>query len=115
MPRPSTPAATQEDNAEVLALATQVAQQMGTLSPPQAFALYAQFEKHKENIQPLLDALYAQCRLQLPHTPLRHGLTALDAVAHAKRTLYKNGNFQLAVELMLLDFCQNTPERTAQA
>lgn len=67
------------------------------------FGLYGQFEKWKESIQLLLDMLY-KCyhdKLNMSEN-LQADLLSLEAISTAKKDLYHNGNFQMAIELMLL-------------
>jgi DNA polymerase III delta prime subunit len=76
-----------------------------------AFALYQKLEKYKESketLQQLLDCMYhvyggkiaiASKENQFPQ---EKWLTAVSAISHTKNVLSKNGNTQLAIELMLV-------------
>lgn len=92
------------------------------------FALYKRFEKWKESVQTLLDMLYLCCRDLIVYkgsgdtkwitqtdavrllgavaeeTPLPALFSAADAVSRARRALQQNANFQLTIEMMLVDF-----------
>ena len=90
-----------EDFAEMHALAQNIADNMQ--SHLEAFELYPQLEKRKESIQDMLDMLYMCYRDKLEKSKsIESDLISLDTIAETKQFLYKNGNFQLAIELMLM-------------
>jgi DNA polymerase III delta prime subunit len=71
----------------------------------QAMALYKKiepFKESKESVRALLDMLYVGYGLQIRLTQNPRDFAAIEAVVHTKQILAQNGNFQLAMELMLL-------------
>jgi hypothetical protein len=72
-----------------------------------ALALYKKFEplkESKESVQALLDMLYAGYGGN-------RAFNAVKAVTRAKQALAQNGNFQLAIELMLLNIAGRLPHK----
>ncbi|MCL2204468.1 MAG: hypothetical protein FWB88_11090 [Defluviitaleaceae bacterium] len=73
-----------------------------------AMALYKRFEPYKESKESakhLLDMLYTAYGQTLRERQSPYAFNAVEAVAHAKKVLAQNGNFQLTIELMLLKIC----------
>lgn len=72
---------------------------------PEVYDMYAEFDKRKELVLPLLDMIYLNLHNRLlvsgagssPKT-----LAKIDAVAAAKKAITHNGNFQMTIETMLL-------------
>jgi len=122
--------ASSEDFAEMRDLATFTATTAHRHDLPELLALYPRFEVWKESIQPLLDMLYVcfrdmivlrqkPCQSVDPHLirhdcmdayetakniPLRMLFGGIDGISKTRRVLRHNGNFQLAIEMMLLSF-----------
>ena len=70
-----------------------------------AMALYKRFEPYKENkesLQRVLDKLYTAYGRRLRSTGSAACARAIQAITQAKQILAQNGNFQLTIELMLL-------------
>ena len=96
--------------AEMRTLALDVADRAGQLEITDIFGLYGRFEKWKDTVQDLLDMIYICLRDKLVQSladasRLKPLLDGLDAVAETKLILRRNGNFQLAVENMLMKLC----------
>lgn len=118
--------AASEDFKSMRSFALDVVKQVRQTDVAGTFALYRGFEKWKESIQPLLDMLYlcyrdlivykgtgdanrlAQRDTHEPlmqtadETPVAALFQGVDAITRTKRILRQNGNFQLAVEMLLL-------------
>jgi DNA polymerase III gamma/tau subunit len=70
-----------------------------------ALALYKKFEPYKdskESAATLLDKLYTSIGGQLRTTRQAQAIRALKAILRTKEVLSHNGNYQLAIEMMLL-------------
>ena len=76
-----------------------------------AMALYRRFEPYKESresMSRLLDMIYLSYANKITHTAAAGGnlqrswFDSITAIRHTKQILAQNGNFQLAVEIMLL-------------
>lgn len=81
-----------------------------------ALALYKKIEPLKDNKQELaafLDGLYAAYGYELRTSQAPHALRAAKAITHTKEVLSQNGNFQLAIELMLLQIANHIKEGAA--
>ena len=78
-------------------LATSVSVNITNMDMVEVFGLYSKFDKWRESIQTLLDILY----MQYAHSS-QPQLKGLDAISSAKKALHQNGNFQMTIELMLL-------------
>ncbi|MCL2400556.1 MAG: hypothetical protein FWC91_12530 [Defluviitaleaceae bacterium] len=92
-----------EDFEEMQKLAQIVTNSIYGMDTIDIFRLYNQFEKWKESIQTLLDMLFMCYREQLQTVGNLQGhISGISAVGEAKKHLYRNGNFQMTVELMLL-------------
>ena len=92
-----------EDFEEMQRLAQIVTKSIYGMDTIDIFGLYSQFEKWKESIQTLLDMLFMCYREQLLTAGNLQGhISGISAVGEAKKHLYRNGNFQMTVELMLL-------------
>jgi len=103
-------------NPELQAFAWEIADTAHTLDIIDAFALYRKFEPYKESketLLELLDAIYHAYGEKITgagkagHVPPDAWLNAVSAVAHTKDVLSKNGNTQLAIELMLTKLSGN--------
>ncbi|MCL2501277.1 MAG: hypothetical protein FWE90_13220 [Defluviitaleaceae bacterium] len=102
---------------EMQALARQIVDTAHGLDVIQAMDMYGKFEPYKESkesAQALLDMLYAgygqRIRESASHNPRdTRALGAIKAITHTKRILSQNGNYQLAIELMLLKISGNIP------
>jgi DNA polymerase-3 subunit delta' len=66
-------------------------------------ALAKGFEPYKDRAQEVLDLLLAQTRARLVQHPSRPALAALEAVWAAKGRLSHYSNFQLTMEVLLMD------------
>jgi len=53
----------------------------------------------------LLDMLYTLYGKRIRETGEAHAFRATEAIMYTKQALAANGNFQLAIELMLLKIC----------
>jgi len=94
-----------EDFAAMRALAQEVADRVQGMERVSVFKMYNRFEPWRESIQPLLDMLYLCYREKLGKSGallLKPYLSGLDTITQTKRVLHRNGNFQLAIELMLI-------------
>jgi len=98
-------------NTELQVLAREIADTAHNLDIIDAFALYRKFEPYKESketLLELLDSIYYAYGEKISnsskagHMPAEEWLNAVSAVAHTKDVLSKNGNTQLAIELMLV-------------
>jgi DNA polymerase III delta prime subunit len=92
------------DNPEMADLARKVIDTAHTLDIVDAMMLYKSFEPYKESkesAQALLDMLYTGFGKKIREAPARQQ-TAVKAITQTKEILSQNGNFQLAIELMLL-------------
>lgn len=70
-----------------------------------ALALYKKIEPYKDSKEltsALLDTLYEGYGTRIRITQDAHAIRAAKAITHTKEILSQNGNFQLAMELMLL-------------
>jgi len=77
-----------------------------------AFAYYKKFEQYKEskeNLIKLLDLIYNAFgeKIAASHSPNESLINAVSAITHAKSILARNGNTQLAIEMMLVEFCNH--------
>jgi len=96
---------------EVQALAEEVADNVASMDIMDVLALYRRFEPYKESresIANLLDMLYLSYARRITQTAA-HGkdenplwYNSIAAIKHTKQVLAQNGNFQLAIEIMLL-------------
>jgi len=103
-------------NSELQALAKEIADTAHQLDIIDAFALYRKFEPYKESKETLLELLdsiyhaYGEKITESSKTgqvPPEVCLNAVSAIAHTKDVLSKNGNTQLAIELMLTKLSGN--------
>ena len=96
---------------EAQALAEEIAEIVADMDVLETMALYRRFEPYKESresITNLLDMLYLSYARRITQAavagkdenPLWYD--SIAAIKHTKQVLAQNGNFQLAVELMLL-------------
>ena len=76
---------------------TRTARNLERADLAETFAVFSVFEKYKERIQEALDILY------IWYHDARAPFANIDAVDAAKRRLKQNANFQLTIEVMLLD------------
>ncbi|MCL2604530.1 MAG: hypothetical protein FWD90_08620 [Defluviitaleaceae bacterium] len=103
-----------EDNPEMQALSSEIIGTAYGMDIITAMNLYKSFEPYKESkesAQALLDMLYTGYGQKMRETQSPRALNAVKAITHAKRTLSQNGNFQLAIELMLLKISGHIPDR----
>ncbi|MCL2362622.1 MAG: hypothetical protein FWC73_12525 [Defluviitaleaceae bacterium] len=93
------------------ALAEEIAGSIPGKDILETMALYKRFEPYKESRESmgqLLDMLYLSYGKRISkagernETPEKLWFDSIDTVRHTKQVLTQNGNFQLAVELMLL-------------
>jgi len=96
---------------EAQALAEEVASAIAEMDILDAMALYRRFEPYKESresIANLLDMLYLSYAKRITQAAeegeniRKLWYDSIAAVQHTKQILAQNGNFQLAIELMLL-------------
>jgi len=96
---------------ETLALAEEIAESIAGMDILETMALYRRIEPYKESresITNLLDMLYLSYANRITRAaaagrgeqPLWYD--SIAAIKHTKQVLAQNGNFQLAIELMLL-------------
>jgi hypothetical protein len=81
-----------------------------------ALSLYEQFKPFKENKQELhafLDELYAEYGQILRKSHADYAVRGANAIARAKEALSQNGNFQLTIELLLLEIANHLKEGAA--
>jgi len=112
-----TDAVKMETNEDITAVVQEIITTPPGLPVYQVMGLYKKFEPFKENKESaliLLDMLYngygrlireAGLRREVPDKRL---FGAADAITHTKEVLSQNGNFQLAMELMLLKMLSPT-------
>jgi len=93
------------------AFAEEIASSIANLDILDAMTLYKRFEPYKESresMSQLLDMLYLAYGRRITragaanHPPEKLWFSSIAAIQHTKQILAQNGNFQLAVELMLL-------------
>ena len=93
------------------AFAEEIADKLRTADIYDAFGLYRLFEPYKESketLQEILSLLYIYCGEKITGAakaniqPKKSWFDAANAISHAKRSLTKNGNTQLTIELMLV-------------
>jgi len=98
-------------DSEAKALAEEIAQTIASMDILETMALYHRFEPYKESresIANLLDMLYLSYARRITHAAAngreehRIWYDSIAAIKHTKQVLSQNGNFQLAIELMLL-------------
>jgi len=103
-------------NPELLALAKEITDTAHNLDIIDAFAWYRKFEPYKESkeaLLELLDSIYHAYGEKITDSsrvgqiPPEEWLNAVSAVAHTKDVLSKNGNTQLAIELMMTKLSGN--------
>ena len=96
-----------DENPQLQELAQEIADNAHTWDILTAFANYKKFEpyKDKENLAELLDLLYRAFGEKITASPNDNLIKAISAITHAKSVLARNGNTQLAIELMLVEFC----------
>ena len=104
------------EDAQLQALANEIADTVQNLDIVDAFALYRKFEPYKESketLLALLDALYRAHGERIAHCsragqmPPDIWLGAVSAIAHTKNVLSQNGNTQLAIELLMTKLSGN--------
>jgi DNA polymerase-3 subunit delta' len=83
------------DFADMLALSREVAENISGMDIFDVMLLYRRFEKWKETIENLLDILYI-CVSEA-------NADKVSAIIETKKKLQQNGNFQLCIEVMLLE------------
>jgi len=76
---------------------TKAAEKLERADLAETFAVFPVFEKYKERIQEALDILY------IYYHDARAPFAFMDSIDAAKRRLKQNANFQLTIEVMLLD------------
>ena len=100
-----------EPNAESQALAEEIASSIAGMDIFAAMALYRRFEPYKESresTQHLLDMLYLSYAKRITAAAAMGNnihkiwFDSIAAIRHTKQVLAQNGNYQLAIELMLL-------------
>ncbi|MCL2377682.1 MAG: hypothetical protein FWC77_00990 [Defluviitaleaceae bacterium] len=96
---------------EALALAKEIASTIAGMDVLTTMGLYRRFEPYKESresLASLLDMLYLTYAKQVTHAAVTGEIIqniwydSITAIQHTKQVLAQNGNFQLAIELMLL-------------
>jgi DNA polymerase III delta prime subunit len=90
---------------EMQALVREVVETAHTLDIIGAMNIYKKFEpfkESKESVQGLLDMLYMGFGQRIRTTQGKNALKAAKAITKTKEILSQNGNFQLAIEMMLL-------------
>ena len=96
---------------ETMALAEEIASNAAGMDILEALALYRRIEPYKdsrESAQSFLDMLYLSYGKRITHAaatgagPAHIWYDSIAAIKHTKQVLAQNGNFQLAMELMLL-------------
>jgi len=88
-----------------IALAQEVIETAHTLDILGALMLYKKFEPLKENRESavaFLDMLYERYGTIVRHTQAEYAFRATRAITQTKDLLSQNGNYQLAIEIMLL-------------
>jgi len=112
-----------ERDAELLRLAEEIASSIEGLDILDAMNLYRRFEPYKENresVAELLDMLYLSYAKWITENASQGGalsqlwFDSITAIRYTKQTLAQNGNFQLAIELMLLKLNGKMKEGTAR-
>ena len=98
-------------DAEAQALAEEVASTIAGMDILETMGLYRRFEPYKESresIANLLDMIYLAYARRITHAAAAsEGIQkiwydSITAIQHTKQILAQNGNFQLAIEIMLL-------------
>ena len=87
------------------ALAQEIIGTAHTLDILGALMLYKKFEplkEHRESAVALLDMLYERYGTLVRQSQAEYAFRAIQAIAQTKELLSQNGNFQLAIEIMLL-------------
>ena len=106
-------------DAEHETLAEEIAGGISRLDILDTMALYRRFEPYKESresMSQLLDMLYLAYAKRITQAAISHEpanmlwFDSIKAIQHTKQVLTQNGNFQLAVELMLLRLSGNKKE-----
>lgn len=97
-----------EDFEAMQKLAQSVAANIYQMDAVAVFGLCSQFDKWKDAIQTLLDMLYMffRERLDVKGVDTEAVLAGLSAITDAKKALYRNGNFQMTIEVMLLKMAE---------
>jgi len=99
-----------EPDPVLTAFAKEISDTVHNMDILEAFALYRRFEpfkESKETLQELLSLLYSYYgekitkAVKLNQPPQESWFNATKIIAHTKKVLSKNGNTQLAIELML--------------
>ena len=120
--------AASEDYTAMRAFAVEIIGKIHKLDINGALSQFQRFEKWKDSIQTLLDILYLCYRdvtaykstnradairdpegILIPaakEIPIAALMANIDAVAHTKKVLRQNGNFQMAIEMLLLQLSQ---------
>ena len=102
--------------AELYALAEEISSNIAKLDIIETMALYKRFEQYKdtkESVMQILDMLTASNAKKITQAttngnqPDKLWFDSIQAISHTKRALTQNGNFQLALELMLLKMSGN--------
>jgi len=88
-----------DDFEQMRAFAEYVAKNIQGMDITAAMALYSRFDKYREQIQILLDMLYLYYRDMLIES---FRASDFDIINETKKSLTRNGNFQMTIELMLL-------------
>lgn len=101
----------QDQNQELFSIATEILNKVNNPDIMQIFALYRKFEPYKdskETIQNLLNIIY-NCYGEKISSAIKNGqqpqktwLNATQTISETKKIISKNGNTQLAIELMLM-------------
>ncbi|MCL2527470.1 MAG: hypothetical protein FWE42_03545 [Defluviitaleaceae bacterium] len=103
-------------NAEHEALAEEIAGNINRMDILETLALYRRFEPYKESRESMtqqLDMLYLAYARRISQAAskgepqCKQWHDSISAVQHTKQVLAQNGNFQLAVEMMLLRLSGN--------
>ena len=94
-----------EELAELRGLAEEITKKMPRMNIVEALNFYPSFLKWKESVQTLLEMLYLcyhDAVLAQP-APSKAYFQGLEAITRAQKILRQNGNFQLTIEVLLLE------------